>query len=79
MTEDIFFENQRKYCKDNNVPLFASYTCNHTYPWVRDDLYGKTQTLGDMLVDKYGEEKAFAISSSTHIISCPACNRSWCD
>jgi hypothetical protein len=77
--DDVYYQNQKQYCQQNNVPMFASRNCSHTYPWVRDDLYGKLQTLGEMLVDKYGEEKAFTISSGSLITSCPGCGRSWCD
>ena len=77
--DNIHYENQRTYCDTNKVPFFASSNCNHTYGWVRDDRYGKLQTLSEMLIEKHGEEEAFKISSSTHIISCPTCSRSWCD
>ena len=76
---DIHYDNQKQFCKDNHVPMFASSSCSHHYPWVRDELYGKTQSLGEMLVEKYGEDKAFEISAGSHIISCPGCGRSWCD
>jgi hypothetical protein len=79
MPEDIYYNNQRIFCEKNKYPLFASGSCDHTYSWVRDERYGKLQTLGEMLVERYGEEEAFRISSSTHIISCPTCCRSWCD
>jgi hypothetical protein len=74
---DVYYENQREFCKQKNVPMFASSSCDHTYPWVQHN-YGKRQTFGEMLVEKYGEE-AFKVSSGTHIISCPGCGRSWCD
>lgn len=76
---DPYYENQRVYCKTNNVPLFAYESCNHMYKWVPRDTYGHTQSLGEMLVQKYGEEEAFKISAGTHIIGCPTCSRSWCD
>lgn len=75
---DIYYENQELYCKRNNEPFFAPKSCNHMYRWIRDDRYGKLQTLGEMLVEKYGD-KAFEISAGTHIISCPICCKSWCD
>lgn len=81
MAEDIHYENQRIYCENNKLPFFASRNCNHSYGWNRErDNHGVLQTLGEILVEKYGsEEEAFKISSSTHIISCPGCCRSWCD
>lgn len=77
--DNIHYDNQRAYCKANSVPMFASSSCNHTYGWVMDDRYGNLQTLTEMLIEKYGEEEAFKVASSTHIISCPGCGRSWCD
>jgi hypothetical protein len=76
---DTYYENQKVFCKQNNLPMFASSKCDHRYDWIRDDRYGKLQTFGEMLVEKYGEKEAFIVSSSSHIISCPACCRSWCD
>jgi len=77
---NIHHDNQRVYCINNNVPFFASSSCSHTSKWmIDDDRYAKEQTLSDMLVQEYGEEKAFVISSSTHITGCPVCGRSWCD
>ena len=76
---DVYYENQRIFCEQNKLPLFAYRSCNHTYQWVSDDRYGKNQSLGEMLVEKHGEEDAFIVSASTHIISCPTCCRSWCD
>ena len=61
--EDIHYQNQKQYCQQNKVPMFASSSCSHTYSWVRDNLYGKEQTLGEMLVDKYGHDRAFIMSS----------------
>jgi hypothetical protein len=60
------YDNQRIFCEQNNVPFFAHSKCNQ-------------QTLSEMLVERYGDEEAFIISSSTHITSCPVCSRSWCD
>lgn len=77
--DNIHYDNQKLYCETNKLPFFASSSCNHTYGWVRDDRYGKLQTLSEMLVEKHGDDKAFIISSSSHIISCPTCGRSWCD
>ena len=80
MTEDIYYENQRIYCENNKVPLFSNRTCNHSYGWNREsDNYGISQSLGEILIERYGEDDAFRISSSTHITSCPGCCRSWCD
>ena len=77
--DNIHYDNQKTYCKSRDIPFFASSSCNHTYDWIQDDRYGKLQTLSEMLIEKHGDEEAFRISSSTHIISCPACSRSWCD
>jgi len=80
LVEDIYFENQRIYCENNRLPLFASRSCDHTYGWNRDrDNYSKLQTLGEILIERYGEDKALELSASSHIISCPGCSRSWCD
>ena len=80
ITEDIHYENQRIYCENNKLPLFASRSCNHSYGWNRErDNYGVLQTLGEILVQRYGKDKALELSSSSHIISCPGCSRSWCD
>jgi hypothetical protein len=76
---DIYYDNQRLFCEQNKLPLFAYESCNHMYGWVRGNKYGNKQTLGEMLVEKFGEEDAFKVSASTHIISCPGCCRSWCD
>lgn len=76
---DIYYENQRLFCEQNKVPLFAYTSCDHRYKWITDERYGNRQTLGEMLIEKYGEEKAFVVSASSHIISCPCCSRSWCD
>jgi len=78
MSEDIHYENQRIYCENNKVPFFASSSCNHVNGWNRNN-EGVLQTLGEILVERYGEDEAFKISSGTHIISCPGCSRSWCD
>jgi hypothetical protein len=77
--EDIYYENQRVYCNNNKVPLFAFESCSHRYKWVGQDIYGHNQSLGEMLVQKFGEDEAFKISAGTHIIGCPTCGRSWCD
>ena len=78
--QDIHFENQRIYCQNNRLPFFSLKSCDHSYPWMDEkDNYGLRQSLGEMLVEKYGEDKAFHISSGTHITSCPSCGRSWCD
>lgn len=81
ITEDIHFSNQEVYCRENKVPLFAYTHCSHSYPWNRErDNYGIRQSLGEILLDRYGsEEEAFKMSSSTHITGCPSCGRSWCD
>jgi hypothetical protein len=76
---NIHYDNQKLYCTTNKLPMFASSSCNHTYGWVRDERHGNLQTLSEMLIEKHGHDEAFVISSSTHIISCPICNRSWCD
>ena len=77
---DIHYENQRIFCEHNKVPFFASSSCNHSYGWNRDrDNYYKLQSLGEILIERYGEEEALHISSSRHITSCPGCSRSWCD
>ena len=73
------YDNQRIYCEANKLPLFAYRHCDHRYNWIRDERYGKLQTLSEMLVERYGDEEAFRISASSHIISCPVCSRSWCD
>ena len=72
------YELQKDFCKRNNLPLFASQKCNHTYPWVKGDLYGKLQSFDQMMIEKYGQD-AHLKASSEHIISCPSCSRSWCD
>jgi hypothetical protein len=77
--EDIHYQNQRLFCEKQNIPMFANQSCSHTYSGVQGELYGKRQTLGEMLVEKYGAEEAFKISAGNHIISCPGCGRSWCD
>lgn len=77
--DNIHYDNQRIYCNNNDVPFFASSSCNHMYDWVSDHRYGNTQTLTEMLIEKYGDDKAFVIASSSHITSCPGCSRSWCD
>jgi hypothetical protein len=78
--EDIYYENQRLFCETNKVPFFASSSCSHQYGWNKDrSNYGKRQTLGEILIERYGEKEAFKISASTHITSCPGCGRSWCD
>lgn len=80
MEQDIYYQNQKLYCENNKLPLFSHSTCDHSYGWnTSRPNYGQLQTLGEMLVNKYGSEEAFIISASTHIISCPSCNRSWCD
>lgn len=76
---DIHYINQVKYCEANKLPMFASARCSHNYAWVFVKDYGRLQTLGEMLIEKYGEEEAMKIASSTHIISCPICSKSWCD
>lgn len=78
--EDIHYDNQKIFCEKASVPLFAYKVCSHTYPWMSNSSsYGKRQTLTEMLIDKYGEEEAFLVSSGTHITGCPICGRSWCD
>jgi hypothetical protein len=79
MSKDIYFKNQSIFCKQNNLPLFASTSCSHMYNWVTGDKYGNLQSFGEMLVEKYGDEEAFIISAGTHVISCPSCSKSWCD
>lgn len=76
---DPHYQNQKLYCETNRVPFFASSSCSHMYPWIHDERYGNRQSLGEMLVERYGEEKAFELSAGSHITSCPVCSRSWCD
>lgn len=77
---DAHYENQRLYCKTNNLPFFASKSCNHINDWsFRKGNEGIAQTLGESLVEKYGEDEAFKIAADSHIISCPSCCKSWCD
>lgn len=76
---DIYFNNQKIYCEKNKLPLFAHTKCSHNYQWVQDKRYGNTQTLGEMLVEKHGDQKAFLVSSSSHITACPVCSRAWDD
>jgi len=79
-TIDVHYENQKLYCINNNLPMFASRRCNHINSWSFDKgNEGVLQTLGESLIDKYGFEEAFRVSASTHIISCPGCSKSWCD
>jgi hypothetical protein len=79
-TIDVHFENQRLYCINNNLPMFASQRCNHINSWsFNKGNEGVLQTLGESLIEKYGFEGAFKVSASTHIISCPGCGKSWCD
>lgn len=78
--DDIYYQNQKLFCKTNNLPLFANKTCSHGYRWMQGNpQYNKSQTLGEMLVAKYGSEKAFIVSSSELITGCPSCGRTWCD
>ena len=81
MAEDVHYENQRIFCEQNKVPLFAYTHCSHSYPWnIENNNYAVRQSLGEILLDRYGsEEEAFKTSSSTHITGCPGCGRSWCD
>lgn len=80
MNADIYYDNQRLFCNTNNYPLFAHTYCDHTPKWmVDDDRYTKRQTLGEMLVECYGEEQAAIVSAGSHITSCPVCSKSWCD
>ena len=80
MKNDVYYQNQELFCRERKLPLFAYSNCSHRYRWMTNsDKYGVNQTLGEMLVEKYGEEEAFKISASTHITSCPCCSRSWCD
>ena len=75
--EDILYDNQKLYCSNNNLPLFAHKSCHHNVSWGGD--YSNAPTdFGDMLVSKYGEEEALKKSYS-HIISCPICSKTWCD
>jgi hypothetical protein len=76
---DIYYENQKLFCKKERLPLFANETCSHRYKWVRSELYGKIMTLGEMLEEIHGPEKAAIISSSELITGCPMCGRTWCD
>lgn len=77
--DNFLYTLQKKFCEDNRVPCFASTVCNHTYKWVKAPTYGHKQTLTEMLIQEHGEVEAMRIASSTHIISCPVCSRSWCD
>ena len=75
---DVYYQAQKEYCTREKVPMFASSSCNHMERWIHDDRYGKLQSLGEIMVEKYGDN-ALLKASSTHIISCPTCNKSWCD
>lgn len=78
--EDIYYENQKLFCKNNNLPLFANSYCSHTYKWMSGkSKYGVRQSLGEMLVEVYGKEEAFKKSSDELITGCPICGRTWCD
>lgn len=81
MAEDLYYENQRIFCEQKKVPLFAYTHCSHSYPWnTENNNYAVRQSLGEILLERYGsEDEAFKVSSSTHITSCPSCGRSWCD
>lgn len=76
---DIYYNNQKIYCEQNKLPMFASSSCSHMYSWIQDERYGNIQTLGEMLVERHGEQRAFQISASTHITGCPVCSRAWDD
>jgi hypothetical protein len=77
--EDIYLNNQRNYCITNKLPMFAHTKCFHDYAWCGNRYADAPNTFGEMLVYKYGDEKAFIKSTSELITSCPVCNRSWCD
>ena len=77
---DIHYENQKIYCANNKLPLFAHSICHHNYSWKSyEDVKDAPTKLGDILIDKYGKEKAFEISAGSLITSCPFCCKSWCD
>lgn len=70
---DARFENQRIYCKNNNVPFFANRFCSHDVLWGDDGRYiGKHE---DYWAAYITDEK----SMSEHIVSCPVCHKSFCD
>lgn len=77
---DPCLENQKKMCKTDNLPVFVS-SCSHDTPWTRTfDYQAPNRNLTDMLVFKLGDlSKALLYAASYHIISCPICNKSWCD
>jgi hypothetical protein len=71
------YENQKVFCEQNKLPLFANRSCSHDVSW-GGDYHDKPTEFDDMLRDRYGEQ-AEIISMSQHIISCPVCWKSWCD
>ena len=60
MTIDVHYENQKLYCNNNNLPMFASQRCSHINSWsFNKGNEGVLQTLGESLIEKYGGQKAF--------------------
>ena len=59
MTIDVHYENQKLYCNNNNLPMFASQRCSHINSWsFNKGNEGVLQTLGESLIEKYGWYKA---------------------
>lgn len=65
------FNNQEIYCKNNNLPMFANRTCDHSLSAVRDRHRNSPRDYWLVITD---EE-----SMSEHIVSCPICGASFCD
>ena len=69
---DARYNNQKIYCKNNNLPMFAGRECSHDVTWGNEkEQYQRTNDYWDVITDEQ--------SMGEHIISCPVCHKSFCD
>lgn len=75
---DARFENQRIFCRNHNVPMFANRFCSHDVTWSElgngdgSRYEGKNHDIWAAYITDYQ-------SMTTHIVSCPVCGKSFCD
>lgn len=65
------YKAQKKYCDENNLPLFVNKHC----PLCGKDVFGMYRKSND----EYRYGFSVEVASSTLITGCPFCNYSFCE
>ena len=67
------YSNQKLFCKNHKLPMFANRTCSHDVTWGYDEDYSNKSR--DYWATHITDEQ----SMTEHIVSCPVCHKSFCD